>query len=63
MQGILPARQAHVSAEHLRRLCRKALGRTPMHHGKKMPKKDARHYDPYAPSCRVRSAFWVVVGR
>jgi hypothetical protein len=26
------ARQAHVSTEHLRRLCRKALGRTPMHH-------------------------------
>jgi AraC-like DNA-binding protein len=26
------AYQAHVSAEHLRRLCRKALGRTPMHH-------------------------------
>jgi AraC-like DNA-binding protein len=26
------AHQAHVSAEHLRRLCRKALGRTPMHH-------------------------------
>lgn len=26
------ARQAHVSAEHLRRLCRRALGRTPMHH-------------------------------
>ncbi|HRH98532.1 MAG TPA: helix-turn-helix transcriptional regulator, partial [Prosthecobacter sp.] len=26
------ARQAHVSAEHLRRLCRKTLGRTPMHH-------------------------------
>jgi len=26
------ARQACVSTEHLRRLCRKALGRTPMHH-------------------------------
>jgi AraC-like DNA-binding protein len=26
------AHQAHVSAEHLRRLCRRALGRTPMHH-------------------------------
>jgi AraC-like DNA-binding protein len=26
------AHRAHVSAEHLRRLCRRALGRTPMHH-------------------------------
>jgi transcriptional regulator GlxA family with amidase domain len=26
------AHLAHVSAEHLRRLCRRALGRTPMHH-------------------------------
>lgn len=26
------AHQAHVSSEHLRRLCRKTLGRTPMHH-------------------------------
>jgi AraC-like DNA-binding protein len=26
------ASQAHVSTEHLRRLCRKTLGRTPMHH-------------------------------
>jgi transcriptional regulator GlxA family with amidase domain len=26
------ASRAFVSAEHLRRLCRKALGRTPMHH-------------------------------
>ena len=26
------AHMAHVSAEHLRRLCRKALGRSPMHH-------------------------------
>jgi AraC-like DNA-binding protein len=26
------AHQAHVSAEHLRRLCRRTLGRTPMHH-------------------------------
>jgi AraC-like DNA-binding protein len=26
------AHQAHVSSEHLRRLCRRALGRSPMHH-------------------------------